>query len=424
MSSEWKNTSFEESIEINPPYSLKRGWQSKKIAMSNLTPFLRRPNYEIARFKGGSKFKNGDTLVARITPCLENGKTCYVDILSHDEVGFGSTEFIVLRGKPGITDNKYVYYLATWPEFRSMAIKSMTGTSGRQRVQIDALAKWHFRIPKISEQKEIATLLSNLDDKIELNHAINKNLETMAQALFKRWFVDFEFPNENGRPYKSSGGAIEESALGLIPKGWHVGTVGEVVKVVGGSTPSTAKSEFWGGAIHWVTPKDLSRLNSPILMITERKITESGLAQISSGLLPKDTLLMSSRAPIGYLAISKVPIAINQGFIAMVCHSEISNVFMFFWTKQNMEDIKGRANGTTFGEISKTNFRPIPILIPKSEILKAFNYLTEPFFDKITNNDQESQTLALLRDTLLPKLMSGEIRVPVEQVYEEVHTGL
>ena len=246
----------------------------------------------------------------------------------------------------------------------------------------------------------------------------------MAQALFKRWFVDFEFPNENGRPYKSSGGAIEESALGLIPKGWHVGTVGEVVKVVGGSTPSTAKSEFWGGAIHWVTPKDLSRLNSPILMITERKITESGLAQISSGLLPKDTLLMSSRAPIGYLAISKVPIAINQGFIAMVCHSEISNVFMFFWTKQNMEDIKGRANGTTFGEISKTNFRPIPILIPKSEILKAFNYLTEPFFDKITNNDQESQTLALLRDTLLPKLMSGEIRVPVEQVYEEVHTGL
>jgi type I restriction enzyme S subunit len=205
---------------------------------------------------------------------------------------------------------------------------------------------------------------------------------------------------------------FEESSLGLIPKGWKVSTIGESVKIVGGSTPSTKNPDYWeGGTIHWTTPKDLSSLSTPVLLNTERKITELGLKQISSGLLPKGTLLLSSRAPIGYLAISEIPVAINQGYIGMICDKGLPNYYILNWTRENIATIIGRANGTTFLEISKSNFRPIELVIPDIKILDVFIKQVERLYQMIVNNLQESHTLATLRDTLLPKLMSGEIRV-------------
>ena len=189
-------------------------------------------------------------------------------------------------------------------------------------------------------------------------------------------------------------------------------TIGEVVTVVGGSTPSTANPAFWdGGNIHWATPKDLAPLRSPILLDTNSRITELGLQEISSGLLPVGTVLLSSRAPIGYLAITQIPTAINQGFIAIKCTEEVPNYFVLNWLKDNMEEIIGRANGTTFLEISKSNFRPMPIFIPSSEKMKEFVKTVEPLYQKIVANLKESRTLASLRDSLLPKLMRGEVRV-------------
>ena len=179
---------------------------------------------------------------------------------------------------------------------------------------------------------------------------------------------------------------------------------------MGGGTPSTAEPKYWeGGTHHWTTPKDFSSLQSPVLLDTNRKLTDAGIANISSGLLPAGTLLLSSRAPVGYLAISAMPVAINQGFIALKCNERASNLFMLNWCQTNMADIESRATGTTFAEISKQNFRPIPVVLPPKELMAAFSAKVAPHYAQITANLQQSRTLATLRDTLLPKLLSGDI---------------
>ena len=203
---------------------------------------------------------------------------------------------------------------------------------------------------------------------------------------------------------------FQDSELGRIPEGWEVRPVGEVVACVGGGTPSTSEPKYWEGGMHpWTTPKDFSSLQAPILIDTERCLTDAGISKLSSGLLPPGTLLMSSRAPVGYLAISAIPVAINQGFIAMKCNERASNFFMLNWCQQNMAEIEGRATGTTFAEISKQNFRPIPVMLPPKELMAAFTAQVAPLYAQITANLHQSRTLATLRDALLPKLLSGEL---------------
>lgn len=204
------------------------------------------------------------------------------------------------------------------------------------------------------------------------------------------------------------------------PEGWRRSTIGSEVTVYGGSTPSTKEPAYWeGGEHHWATPKDLSALAFPVLLDTDRKITDAGIAKISSGLLPVGTVLLSSRAPIGYLAIAEVPTAINQGFIAIKCDGSLPNVFVLFWCRENMDLILGNANGSTFQEISKSNFRPIPVIVPQDSILNAFRERTEPLYRHIVENELESRALAQLRDTLLPKLISGELRIADAEKFME-----
>ena len=263
-------------------------------------------------------------------------------------------------------------------------------------------------VPPLPTQKKIAAILSSLDDKIEMNTRMNKVLEEIARALFHRWFVEFEFPNDEGMPYKSSGGRMIASEMGEIPEGWSMGTVGDVVQIFGGSTPNTKNSEYWENGEHpFCTPKDLSTLSTSILLDTERHITDKGVQTISSKQLPAGTLLLSSRAPVGYLAISAVPISVNQGFIAMICNETISNVYVIQWLQENMEEIKGRANGSTFLEISKRNFRGIPFLIPAETALSSYNRSVKPLYDFIENIVRENMRLSTLRDELLSKLMAS-----------------
>lgn len=175
--STWIQVRAADFIDFNPRLSIKKGAIATKIAMDKLQPFTKKiPMTEKAEFAGGSKFCNGDTIMARITPCLENGKTAFVDVLDDGEVGFGSTEFIVLRAKKGISDPQFVYYLATSPVFRNIAIKSMVGSSGRQRVQQSVLDELELTAPPLQEQERIGSFLAMLDEKIALNNKINDNL--------------------------------------------------------------------------------------------------------------------------------------------------------------------------------------------------------------------------------------------------------
>ena len=193
MKSEWIKKKLSDIADFNPRETIKKGSIAKKISMEVLRPFCRDvPYYTEESFSGGTKFRNGDTIMARITPCLENGKTAQVSILNDGEVGFGSTEYIVFRAKEGIADKDYLFYLVCSPEVREPAIKSMVGSSGRQRVQTDVVKNLVIEVPPLAEQEKIGSFLKLIDDKIALNDRINKNLEQQAKAVFKSWFEDFD----------------------------------------------------------------------------------------------------------------------------------------------------------------------------------------------------------------------------------------
>jgi len=286
-------------------------------------------------------------------------------------------------------------------------------------------------IPPLHEQKAIAHILGTLDEKIELNLKTNKTLEGIAKALFKSWFVDFDpvrakaegrptgLPDEISELFPDS---FEESELGEIPSGWKVDEIGNVVECVGGSTPSTKESEYWDeGVNYWATPKDLSDLSEPFLLDTAKKITDLGVTKISSGILPMGTVLLSSRAPVGYVAVAKVPVSVNQGFIAMKPSALLPTNFLLNWTLANVQQFKDRASGTTFAEISKKAFRPVPVLLPRSGVVNAFTEIVEPLYENVVLNMKQSGSLTALRDALLPRLISGELRVPdAEKILEEV----
>lgn len=315
-------------------------------------------------------------------------------------------------------DRKYLYAFLRSPEFKAQLATRAGETDMAPYVSLTSQRGFSVTLPPLAEQRAIAHILGTLDDKIELNRRRNQTLEAMARALFKDWFVDFgpvRAKMEGRHPY------LPADLWQLFPdhlddkgklEGWRRSTIGGEVTVCGGSTPSTKEPAFWeGGEHHWATPKDLSALTFPVLLDTDRKITDAAIAKISSGLLPVGTVLLSSRAPIGYLAIAEVPTAINQGFIAMKCNGALPNVFVLFWCRENMDVILGNANGSTFQEISKSNFRPIPVIVPPELILNAFRERTGPLYRHIVENERESRSLAQLRDTLLPKLISGELRI-------------
>jgi type I restriction enzyme S subunit len=293
------------------------------------------------------------------------------------------------------------YYLLN-PKFKNymLGLASVGGT--RNALTKSMIEDFSIQVPPLPIQHRIAEILSALDDKIELNRQTNATLEAIAQTIFKEWFVNFNFPGATGE--------MIESELGMIPKGWKVAKLGEILDVKGGTTPSTKVEEYWNGEYSFATPKDLSSLQSPFLLKTERRITAKGVNQISSGILPSGILLLSSRAPIGYLAISDIPVSINQGFIAINA-KETSNLFILLWLKNNIETVIGRANGSTFLEISKSNFQEIKIIFPEKKIFVLFDELISPIFDQINSNEKQTILLTSIRDSLLPKLMNGEMGI-------------
>jgi type I restriction enzyme S subunit len=281
-------------------------------------------------------------------------------------------------------DYEFVFY-SLWNKYKE--IENIAVGAAQQNLSVGVISNLPILLPPLPEQQAIAEVLSSLDDKIDLLHRQNKNLEALAETLFRQWFVE----------------EADES--------WKEGTLDDILTVKGGATPSTDQPSYWNGTINWTSPRDITNLNGLFLFDTERKITELGLSKISSGLLPKGTLLMTSRAPVGVLAFAEIPLAINQGYIAIIANKGYSREFIYLWLKTNIDLIHSYSNGSTFTEISKTAFKTLRLQIPPHDVLSNFQSIVNPLFQKIKSNSKQILTLTQLRDTLLPKLMSGEVRV-------------
>lgn len=352
---------------------------AKKIPMDALQPFNRDiPSYEISHYNGGTKFRNGDTIMARITPCLENGKTALVGCLNDNEIGFGSSEYIVFRAKKN-TDKDFLFYLICSPFVRDPAIKSMVGSSGRQRVQTNVVANLELKLPDFDSQKKICRLLKSIDDKILTNTEINKNLQTQADTIFSKAYN----ASTDQQPFTSA------------------------IKVLGGGTPKTGDSDYWNGSIPFFTPKDVG---DPYAFHTEKYITESGLEHCNSRLYPINTSFVTARGTVGKVSLAGTPMAMNQSCYALVS-DVVDPLMVYFYALKAITSLKHKASGAVFDAIVTRDFDTEVIhVLSGSDSQRVIEAIT-PMMKTIHNNATENIRLSELRDALLPRLMSGEIDV-------------
>ena len=387
---EWKECKLSDIVEINPTESLKKGTVAKKIGMDVLQPYCRViPSFSFEPYTGGTKFKNGDTIMARITPCLENGKTAMVNILDDNEIGFGSTEYIVFRAKNYITDPYFVYYLVTSDCIRNPAIKSMVGSSGRQRVQTDVVANLSVKVPPLPTQKKIAAILSSLDDKIELNNKINTNLEQQAQALFKNWFVDFE-------PFG-----------GKMPEGWKVGNLSEYCNFQEGYVnPAQTHNEYFDGDVKWLRAVDI---NESFILNTSRTLTKCGFesAGKSAFLFKPGSIAISKSGTVGRLGIISDFMCGNRAVIGIELKEQQNLSYIHQYLKSRQTEFPDMAVGSVQKNLYVSILENLDIIIPSKEVLEKFAAICIPFYDQIKTNCVENNNLSSIRDTLLPKLMNG-----------------
>lgn len=339
------------------------------------------------------------------------GKVAIIDKLEYKTTV--ASGLFVIRVLNNSIDYKYLYYYFTSKYFSNLVKTRIEGSVIPHLYQKD-LVELNIPLPQLNEQKAISKILSDLDKKIETNNKINKKLEEMAQAIFKQWFVDFEFPNEDGKPYKSSGGEMVESELGMIPKYWGVDLLSNLVKeVITGKTPSTKKSENYGDKYPFVTIPDMH--NKVFVTKTERYLSEDGHKLQEKKLIPKNSIMVSCIATVGLVSISSEAVHTNQQINSIIPNS-IEEVFYFYEYLKLMEDrLKGiGSSGSATLNVNKGEFEKIKYIYPDSRIINKYNNTVKNIYEKIKLNEIENNRLAQLRDTLLPKLMSGEIRVPID----------
>ena len=442
---EWRELPFSEAVLINPTVQLERGTVYPFVEMAAVNAESRTANSsEIREFKGsGSRFQVDDTLMARITPCLENRKIARYQSQDACEKAHGSTEFIVIRGRPGVSDNDFAYYLTQWEEVRNYAIGQMTGTSGRQRVPVDSLDHLIVALPPLSEQRAIAHVLGTLDNKIELNRRMNETLEEMARALFKSWFVDFDPVHAKATLQKhaasesvahhaqrgvdgekSAGWTIErartyldrmdpsiaaqfpdrfvDSELGEIPDGWEVKRLADCFNLImGQSPPGHTYNEIGEGLQFFQGNADFGfRYPGRRRYCSEPTRTAN----------PDDTII-SVRAPVGAINMAWEECCIGRG-VAALRHMSGSTSFTYYsaWAMQK-EIQQYEHTGTVFGAINKKQFETMKVIQPTGKLTEVFDSQIQPLDERIRSKYSNSRNLAAQRDALLPKLVSGEVRM-------------
>lgn len=373
-------------IDFNPTEKLPKGVIATEINMASLVPFQKFISVsKKSPYRGGMKFRNGDTIMARITPCLENGKTAFISNLDDNEVGFGSTEYIVLRAKNEKAIPEFVYYLVVSEKIRNKAISLMTGTSGRQRVQTEGLMNYEVNLPDSGVQKKIVRILSALDSKIENNNEICANLEKQAEVLFKNWFIDFE-------PFKND--ELVETDLGMIPKEWKIMPLGKIF-------------DFRRGTA--LTKNDVS----------VKRDKDHPFVVYGAG---RDVFGYSERYTINTPSVLIAAIGAGAGTVSRSYerrYSVTSNAF-YVLPKNEFDypyeifslrnyNFKDRCSGSAQPMLSYGAFSEDACVCPSANALKKFYDICSPMIKKIDKLMEQNNTLSSIRDALLPKLMNGEI---------------
>lgn len=415
----YENRELRAIADFNPPEKIKDGQISKKIPMAQIREYQRKiDGFEIEKYKSGPKFRNGDVLVAKITPCLENGKTAFVDILGEDEIAFGSSEFIVLRAKNN-TDNVFLYYLARSPAFRKKAIGCMEGTSGRKRVNEGVLKLYELPIPEKLTQTKIATVLSVLDTKIELNSSINAELEAMAKTIYDYWFVQFDFPDAKGKPYKTSGGKMAYNSIlkREIPESWTCKKLDDVLSRTGTGLNPRNNFKLGDGQNYYITIKDIEQ---GMINFTDKsdRVNDEALAVIAKRSdLQKGDVLFTSIEPVGitYL-IHKKPKNwdINESvFTIRANSSKVTSELLFMLLSG--EELKSFTGNSSSGSIHKGIrhgvLKSYPFAYSGYSLIEKFTSIIKPILEKQHNIENENLALINLRDWLLPMLMNGQVTV-------------
>ena len=392
-------------IEVNPRETIDKGHLSKKIGMDKLQPFCRDiQEYEIAEFNGGAKFRNSDTIMARITPCLENGKIAMVNVLDENEVGFGSTEYIVFRAKKGLTIPDFVYYLVSSSIVRNPAIKSMVGSSGRQRVQIDVVKNIEICFPSISEQFKIASILKALDDKIALNNKINNNLLEQIKTICTAWLSDY-------KPFD-----------GVMPSDWVETPLSDIAEFISGY--SYKGTELTDSTIAMATIKNFDRkggfkLDGYKEIIPSSKLKESQHAELFDTLVAHTDLTQNAEV-IG----NAEPVMSKSGYDDIVFSMDLVKVLpkkdgvskylitAILQDKKFKAHCLGYVNGTTVLHLSKKALPEYKLFLPSDfSTLKPLDEVVTALYKQVSSNISENTYLEELRESLLPKLMSGELDV-------------
>ena len=342
--------------------------------------------------KSTSAYKPNDILLSNIRPY-------FCKIWLADKKGSCSNDVLVVRAKNNI-DSKFLYYVLSDQNFFNYDTMTSKGTKMPRGTQ-SAIMKYGVPDLPLPTQRRIASILSTYDALIQNYKRQIAALQSAASELYKEWFVRFRFPGYKNAKFDNG-----------LPVGWKVEKLGEIGEIIGGGTPSTEKEEYWNGEIPWLSPADLSDNTNIYVSKGNKNITQLGLAKSSAKMMPKDTVLLSSRAPVGYVALAKNPICTNQGFKSVVCNqSKIKPLYLYFFFKMNTNYLQSIATGATFPELSATMMKKLKVLLPSIKLQEQFVdtisasiIKADLLFDQITN-------LTTQRDLLLPRLMSGKLSV-------------
>lgn len=390
---------FLDCVIVNPKISLKKGKVYPFIEMANVSTSYREPLLiEYKSFDSGAKFQDGDTVIARITPCLQNGKRFYCKNIG---TGFGSTEYLVFRPKNKLVNNLFLYYFMQTEFIKLQMINSMVGATGRQRVNNNVFNDIELNLPDIKIQKNIGKTLSAYDDLIENNQKQIKLLEEAAQRLYKEWFVDLRFP-----------GYENTHIIDGVPEGWNINRADFFYDITIGKTPSRNDKQCFvkqNIGVPWVSISDMGNINSYVLNTAEN-LTREAVKKYNVKVVPPGTILLSFKLTVGRVAITSTEMCTNEAIAHFYINYDYQRTYTYFYLKNFKYNILGNTSAISKA-VNSQIIKAMPVIMPKQEVIKEFSGYVTPILEQIKNKQILCLKLTEARDRLLTKLMSGEIEV-------------